>query len=223
MEAIHNNMHGFVNMGLPHIAFRDPFVFLLHSNVDRLFALWQNDPEYPERLDPAFVYGSFSNFPTLNEPIPPWSGVNPGESLVRPWAAPENLQDRKTYKDSSVVTPRRYHPRIPEARISVPNGVSFGNVIVGDTQIRQLRIANVGFARLSVSVERSSSGGIEWNDFRSEIFQGETRMLNIIFRPTGPGLFRSTLTVESNDINGSRTVDVRGFARDGIPPFKIEF
>ena len=95
MEAIHNNMHGFVNMGLPHIAFRDPFVFLLHSNVDRLFALWQNDPEYPDRLDPAFVYGSFSNFPTLNEPIPPWSGVNPGEPLVRPWAAPENLARQK--------------------------------------------------------------------------------------------------------------------------------
>jgi len=38
LESIHNRMHGFVNMGGAHISFRDPFVFLLHSNVDRLFA-----------------------------------------------------------------------------------------------------------------------------------------------------------------------------------------
>jgi hypothetical protein len=34
MENVHNNVHGFVNMGGAHISFRDPFVFLLHSNVD---------------------------------------------------------------------------------------------------------------------------------------------------------------------------------------------
>jgi hypothetical protein len=33
-------------------------VFLLHSNVDRLYAKWQTDPNHPERLDPATVYGS---------------------------------------------------------------------------------------------------------------------------------------------------------------------
>src|SRR5262249_17810076 len=30
LEIVHNNMHGFVNMGTAHISFRDPFVFLLH-------------------------------------------------------------------------------------------------------------------------------------------------------------------------------------------------
>jgi hypothetical protein len=35
----------------PHDAFRDPFVFLLHSNVDRIYAMWQCDPAHPERLD----------------------------------------------------------------------------------------------------------------------------------------------------------------------------
>src|SRR5216684_7247553 len=41
LETVHNAMHGFVNMGSQHISFRDPFVFLLHSDVDRLFARWQ--------------------------------------------------------------------------------------------------------------------------------------------------------------------------------------
>jgi hypothetical protein len=38
MESAHNSMHGFVNMGGAHISFRDPFVFLLHSNQDRLYS-----------------------------------------------------------------------------------------------------------------------------------------------------------------------------------------
>jgi hypothetical protein len=61
MEDVHDNMHGFVNMGGKHISFRDPFVFLLHSNVDRLFARWQTDPAHSERLNPDTVYGAESN------------------------------------------------------------------------------------------------------------------------------------------------------------------
>jgi hypothetical protein len=61
LEPVHDAMHGFVRMGGQHISFRDPFVFLLHSNVDRLFARWQTDPAHPERLDPSAVYGSESN------------------------------------------------------------------------------------------------------------------------------------------------------------------
>ena len=81
MEDVHDLMHRFVNMGGPHISFRDPFVFLLHSNVDRLFAHWQTDPTHPERLDPDLVYGSESNkdvpvedvIQNVNHPVEPWS------------------------------------------------------------------------------------------------------------------------------------------------------
>src|SRR6266849_5426915 len=66
LESVHNAMHGFVNMGGVHISFRDPFVFLLHSNVDRLFARWQTDLAHPERLDPNFVYGTESGDAGLN-------------------------------------------------------------------------------------------------------------------------------------------------------------
>jgi hypothetical protein len=46
LEAVDNAMHGFVFMGGTHISFRDPFVFLLHSNVDRLFALCRSSQAF---------------------------------------------------------------------------------------------------------------------------------------------------------------------------------
>ena len=113
MEGVHDNMHGFVNMGGPHISFRDPFVFLLHSNLDRLFARWQTDPGHLERLAPSTVYGSESvsdvlvggRVQNVNHNIEPWSGV---PATTRPWAPPENQQVVKNYKHLSVVTPPRY-------------------------------------------------------------------------------------------------------------------
>ncbi|MFF8378452.1 tyrosinase family protein [Streptomyces sp. NPDC015661] len=108
LEKSHNKMHGFVNMGNAHISFRDPFVFLLHSNVDRLFALWQLRTGHPERLDPEHVYGAESDDPELNGNVEPWSTGHGDEGDVRPWCAPENLGIPHTYKDPSIVTPRRY-------------------------------------------------------------------------------------------------------------------
>ena len=110
LQSVHDAMHGFVNMGSAHISFRDPFVFLLHSNVDRLFARWQTDPAHPERLVPSTVYGSQSGDARLNQNIRPWSGVPP---TTRPWAPPENQQLPKPYKDPSVVTPPLYDTNFP--------------------------------------------------------------------------------------------------------------
>jgi hypothetical protein len=114
LSGIHDEMHGFVNMGGSHISFRDPFVFLLHSNVDRLFALWQTQPGHPERLLPNHVYGTASDDPGLNSNIEPWSTGHSlddethTEHFIRPWFKPESLGIPKTYKDLSVVTPPLY-------------------------------------------------------------------------------------------------------------------
>ena len=123
LEEVHDGMHGFVNMGGVHIAFRDPFVFLLHSNVDRLFAAWQRERGHPERRVPATVYGSESDgdFPgdgsvpqNMNDVIEPWAGG----TQTRPWASPEDQQLVKTYKHPSVVSSRRYADLAPVWKVS---------------------------------------------------------------------------------------------------------
>jgi Common central domain of tyrosinase len=114
LEPIHDAMHGFVNMGGQHISFRDPFVYLLHSNVDRLFALWQTQPGHPERLLPDQIYGTLSGDPGINSNIEPWSTGHSidekkgEEHFSRPWCEPENLGIPKTYKDISIFRPALY-------------------------------------------------------------------------------------------------------------------
>ena len=124
LQPIHNAMHAFVNMGGAHISFRDPFVFLLHSNVDRLFALWQTQPGHGERLDPNRIYGPESGHDGLNGNVEPWSTGHSfdqfgQEHFTRPWFAPENEGVPKTYKHRSIITAPRYDtnvaPKLPPA------------------------------------------------------------------------------------------------------------
>jgi hypothetical protein len=126
LEGTHNAMHGFVNMGGQHISFRDPFVFLLHSNVDRLFARWQTDPAHPERLVGATVYGTESNLDVqvgaeiqnVSHQVEPWSTGHSfdqfgTEHFTRPWYAPEGEGEPHTYKHVSVVAPPCYDTNHP--------------------------------------------------------------------------------------------------------------
>ena len=131
ITSAHNMAHGFIGgtIGNPHTSFRDPFVFLLHSNVDRLFAMWQRQPAHPERLNPDLVYGADSNsqgsgdvatggpFWGILSPLEPWAGSVaqlPSTGLVanvqatRPWALPENLQLVKDSRHPTVVAPPLY-------------------------------------------------------------------------------------------------------------------
>src|SRR6266481_5759154 len=96
-EDIHNQAHPYFADISPHDAFRDPFVFLLHSNVDRIFARWQTDPAHPERLDPAMVYGAEANLDVdviavgthsvqnLTHQVEPWSTGTGDFGAIRPW------------------------------------------------------------------------------------------------------------------------------------------
>lgn len=132
LEGIHDNAHTYFDkpdgktkstMGNAHTAFRDPFIFLLHSNVDRLFAMWQwQDPI--RRFDPEQVYGTDSPSTSSGRdvgiltPLEPWAGVDaPGAEKglkpVRPWAPPEKKLEVKNSKHISVVIPRRYDTTPP--------------------------------------------------------------------------------------------------------------
>ena len=125
LEGLHDLAHSYIGgtIGDPHTSFRDPFVFLLHSNVDRLFVKWQTQSGHPERLDRDTLYGSESNtvttglFPESHigilTPLMPWSGINAagieeGLMEIRPWAKPENDEIVKTSKHPSIVTHPKY-------------------------------------------------------------------------------------------------------------------
>lgn len=109
---LHGQAHEYIGgaIGDAHTSFRDPFVFLLHSNVDRLFAMWQSEPGHPERLDPAQLYKAQStghngyentkggDRTTIDPPgtpdpcdddvqlcLAPWWGIL---SPLEPWAGP---------------------------------------------------------------------------------------------------------------------------------------
>src|SRR4029453_8155522 len=113
LEGNHNTAHTYIGgtIGNPHTSFRDPFVFLIHSNVDRLWAMWQTQPGHPERLNPTQLYldSNGNEDPELSEPLQPWAGEANWTSSdgwpVRPWYAPENEQVVKNSKHSSVVAP----------------------------------------------------------------------------------------------------------------------
>lgn len=103
LERAHNGAHGYIrgNIGTDHFAFEDPFVFLLHSNVDRLWASWQLQPEKVWRLNPDEVYGSESTDPRITEFMDPWAGIRP-EQKMRPWGIDWPVE-RKNAKDDSIV------------------------------------------------------------------------------------------------------------------------
>ena len=107
LNSNHGSAHLYIGGSLRNgrTAFRDPFVFLLHSNVDRLWAMWQTVSGEEWRLDPDQVYGVESHDRTLVEPLEPWAGTR---ELLRPWAPPEYEQIIKNSKDLTVVMPPRY-------------------------------------------------------------------------------------------------------------------
>jgi hypothetical protein len=131
----HGAAHGYIggNLGDPHLSFRDPFVYLLHANIDRLWAMWQRKPGHPERLDPAQLYNTEGNTIGSGDvdtgdpqwgilsPLEPWAGYSAQTAAtgvvtsllpIRPWFAPENEQNQpgnyKTSRDITVVIPPSY-------------------------------------------------------------------------------------------------------------------
>ncbi|MFV1982199.1 MAG: tyrosinase family protein [Thiohalomonadales bacterium] len=102
----HNRMHGWVggNLASGDTAFEDPFVYLFHANIDRLWAMWQTASGYDWRLDADQTYGLEGTDPMIIGNLEPWAG----SSGIRPWATPENQQYIKNSKHPSIIIPPVY-------------------------------------------------------------------------------------------------------------------
>ncbi len=154
LRAIHDDMHGFVAMGGAHVSFRDPFVFLLHSNVDRLFAMWQTVPGKSQRLVPATVYGT--DGAVLTGTIAPWSGT---PATVRPWAAPENAFEPRTYQHPDVVRPPCYDTlaTFPAALTLETPSLTFNDVPEGETAARAIVFSAVSCHAVDLAITAGPS------------------------------------------------------------------
>jgi Common central domain of tyrosinase len=110
----HSYIGGTINR--EHFSFHDPFVFLLHSNLDRLWATWQRMPGHQDRLDPAHAYGTIvadlqepANY--FDELVQPWAGVGLDGSLqtdLNPWKDDLLSREHVAYNDSSIIIPASY-------------------------------------------------------------------------------------------------------------------
>ncbi len=144
LEAMHDSIHFSYIGGTirdAHFSFHDPFVFLLHSNVDRLWAMWQTAAGKTRRLDPNLVYGDEGSSTSINDTVEPWAGNAANPSLqLRPWAPPENQQVVKTYKHPSVIAPPCYDtlPTVVEVVEAINPGsvINFNDVPEGETTVR---------------------------------------------------------------------------------------
>lgn len=115
IEGAHNSAHGYFGAGSDiragHEAFEDPFVFLLHSNVDRLFAMWQAAAGQDWRLDPDQVYGSQSNTADstgILHDFQPWDGTVEFGAPMEPWTGASPLIEHKDARHPTVVRPPCY-------------------------------------------------------------------------------------------------------------------
>jgi hypothetical protein len=180
IEPLHGDSHGFIGgvLGDPHTSFRDPFVFLLHSNVDRLFALWQLQSGHLERVDTAQVYGIWSNTQGSGDvatggpnwgilsPLEPWAGPAAQNSttgvvanvrVTRPWAAPENEQtlpeNQKDSRHPTVVRPPCYDTNPTVVTVANPgNLIDFNDVPSGETTLRAAHYRVISCAPLTFRV-----------------------------------------------------------------------
>lgn len=103
----HNWSHVYIggNMSSVPTATEDPFFFLLHGNVDRLWAMWQRNPANLTRLDPATTYDGHSANINITTNMRPWDGTGPA---IQPWTIADGYIVTKNPKHPSVVYPPIY-------------------------------------------------------------------------------------------------------------------
>ncbi len=148
LESAHDSAHGYIggDIGGSHQSFEDPFVFLLHSNVDRLFALWQTQPGHEWRLDPNQVYGDQGETAGeggIRQRLQPWDGTVVFGSPIAPWVGASPEIEVKDSRHPSVVTPACYDTlplTVTQVSPAPPDPIRFLDVVEQLPTARALRL-----------------------------------------------------------------------------------
>lgn len=209
LESWHGTAHGYFGPGSTirdaHSAFEDPFVFLLHSNVDRLFAMWQTEPGQDWRLDPDQVYGDQSNTAgpeSILATLQPWDGTVEFGAPIEPWVGASPLIEHKSCRHASVVRPPCYDtlplsvdqvapaPGDPIAFVDVveflPTARAFRLRVRGCEAVTATASVTAPFTVLAASVASPDPHGFEERDL----------LVWVLFTPGAAGSAASgTLTV----------------------------
>jgi hypothetical protein len=140
-----------------HNSFHDPGAFLLHSNVDRLFAMWQAQDAHAWRLDPAQVYGREGAL--LGSAL-----VDPPAGFLRapsPWL-PQDTHAPRTYAHPSIVAPPCYDTlptRVMVDPVTNPGQiVNFNDVYSGKTFARAASFLVYGGGNVTFAVTAGPTG-----------------------------------------------------------------
>ncbi len=223
VESWHGGAHGFFGSGNifdPHTAFEDPFVFLLHSNVDRLFAMWQTVAGEDWRLDPDQVYGDQMNTNDsegILHGLQPWDGTVEFGAPIAPWTGGSSDIVVKNCRHASVVRPPCYDTLPLTVTQIAPNPgdpIRFIDVPTGEGTARALRLRVRGchavtatavlagdpaFSLLSASVSSPEPDGFETHDL----------LVWVLFSAGGVGSNPSaTLTVTEPDTGSTFVIPI---------------
>jgi hypothetical protein len=225
LESAHDTAHLFfgfcTNIYHLHSAFEDPFVFLLHSNVDRLFAMWQAEPGQEWRLDPDEVYGDqkdTSDDEGILHNLQPWDGTVEFGALIPPWdgSSPASIEV-KNCRHPSVVTPPCYDTlplTVTQVAPAPGDPIRFLDVYAGEETARALRLRVRGCAQ--VTCNASVSGDAAFTLLAPSVttpepsaFQTYDALVWVLFAPGAAGSTASgTLQVDVPETGDSFTVPI---------------
>ena len=135
-----------------HLSLYDPFALLLHSNVDRLFAMWQAQPDAEWRLEPVHVYGQDRQALAA-------MAIEPGPVEERPSTIRPPRQVVRTYADPALVAPPCYdtlpvHIEVDQAA-NPDHVIRFRDVEPGRTFARAASLRVRGRGNLTLGVKQA--------------------------------------------------------------------
>lgn len=220
LEGAHNTVHGYIggDIGGQHGAFEDPFVFLLHSNVDRLFAMWQAQAGQTWRLDPDQVYGDQSNTNDsegILQNLQPWDGTVEFGAPITPWVGASPLIETKNSRHISVVTPPCYDtlPLTVEQVAPVPPAaIGFVDIVEHLPTARALRLRVTGCHDVTANASVTAPFTLLSSTVTSpapDKYESRDLLVWVLYSPGADGTSdNGTLTVDVPETGDTFTVPI---------------